>query len=134
MDPQLLGFAIGLVVAVFLGAAIARVLCKYLGGFTPAYKIALLSTSVAYAIGLGIGFLLRRYASAELLAVERGMQALIGWGVLACVHANLLRGQDGRRLKPFAAILLALLQILGVIVSFIAVLLLMVAVVKVTGR
>lgn len=126
----IIGYTVGLIVAVPVGALIVNYATSWIAGFRPRYVSAVLSTAVAYlaviAIGLGIGELggLKDAASA------RGLQLLTGLGALSCTHVAFLKSATGESLAPAKAIFVAVLQIVGTVIVLFTVLFTLGAVVR----
>jgi hypothetical protein len=127
----IIGYFVGAVVIIPTGALIAKYATVWIAGFRPRFTKALLSTVIAYVAANLLGLLFQFLPT--MADISRGLQFLVGWGVLSCCHANLLRSETGQHLSPGKAVLVALCQIVGAIVIFLLVLLLMLGIKRLLG-
>ena len=115
-----LGYSIGLIVVVPLGAAIATYATNWIAGFKPRYTRVLLSTIVAYAVVNLVGLALYRLGMLENLS--RSFQTLAGWGGLTCAHVNIVRSETGSTLSPIRAVAVAFCQMFGAMIALVVLL------------
>jgi hypothetical protein len=122
ISKEWIGYLVGALFLIPTGALIAKYATAWIAGFRPRFMKALISTFLAYlAINLvGFTFLLIE----GFAEPPKGLQVLVGLGVLSCCHVYLLRSEAGDRLSPGKAVLVALCQVFGAMIMLMLVLLL----------
>jgi hypothetical protein len=122
---ELIGFIIGLLIVLPLTSFVGKYLALWLGSIRVTFVRMLISTSIAYLLTFVISSVMVSFG--KLTPDANGLRVLAGWGILAACHANFLRSPGGDRLSPIKSIFVAALQVIGGTAAFLLVLLLILA-------
>jgi len=115
-----IGYLLGALFVVPIGALIAKYATAWIAGFKPRYLKALMSTFVAYVAANAIGFALHELGALENLPPST--QLIIGWGALSWSHVTFLRSDEQVRITPGKAMIVAICQIFGAAITFLMIL------------
>ena len=113
------GYIVGALIAIPGGALIVKYATLWIAGFRPSFTKALVSIIIACVIINLVGFAFETIAIYDSSALA--LSSLVSLGALSCCHFFFLRSDAGTRLSPAKAVLVALCQLIGLVISLVLV-------------